>query len=252
MDRRVATFPCVPTETQMCLVGNRYALRVAASRRGEILEAGEAHSLQDNAGYFTLGFATGDRELPEVVVKMLPEGTFGPGAPIFFSSMTTMPFTLTVTDTTTGLVEAYHNEPEAALCGGVDLAFGDASPVPATMRAAPAPVDAGLELLGRPLRAHADGTRDRNRPDDHRPTRSRTDRFGYFSFPAITGDVEFPEVFVKMLDFRWITGGFVLFHAGLTGFDYTLTVTDKVTGTVRTVESPADYCGAVVTLSPSP
>ncbi len=79
-------------------------------------------------------------------------------------------------------------------------------------------------------------------------------RFGYFSFPEVTGDPEFPEVFpevfVKMLDFRFLIGSFALFHAGLTGFDYTLTVTDTENGSVTTHESAGQFCGAVHTLEP--
>ena len=75
------------------------------------------------------------------------------------------------------------------------------------------------------------------------------DRFGYFSLPGFTGDATFPEVFVKMIDFRTITGDFVLFHTGLTSLDYALTVTDQVTGEVRTFESPGDYCGSAVALA---
>ena len=49
---------------------------------------------------------------------------------------------------------------------------------------------------------------------------------------------------MKMVDFRAITGKFLLFYTGLTGLDYTLTVTDSVTGAVRTYESPGDFCGS--------
>ncbi len=56
-----------------------------------------------------------------------------------------------------------------------------------------------------------------------------------------------PEVVVKMVDFSSINGKFWFFHTGLTGFDYTLTVTDTTTGAVRTYESPAPFCGGADT-----
>jgi photosystem II stability/assembly factor-like uncharacterized protein len=64
------------------------------------------------------------------------------------------------------------------------------------------------------------------------------DRFGYFSFPALTGDSRFPEVFVKMADARELPapyGGSVwVFHSALTDLPYTLTVRDTQTGHLRT------------------
>jgi len=70
------------------------------------------------------------------------------------------------------------------------------------------------------------------------------DRWGYFSMPDITGDAALPEVVVKMVDFRAISGKFWVFTTGLTGFNYTLTVTDSTTGAVRTYESTDAFCGA--------
>ena len=70
-----------------------------------------------------------------------------------------------------------------------------------------------------------------------------SERYGFFTLPGFTSDPTLPEVIVKMLDFRSITGNFLLFFTGLTSLDYTLTVTDTVTGAVRRYESPGDYCG---------
>ena len=248
--------PCTASATRLCLVGNRYAVDLLASRRGGgETGSGEARPLSDRAGYFSLPFVTGDSELPEVLVKVLPDGTFGPGAPVFYSSLTTLPFTLTVTDTATGQTESYANASEAPLCGRADIAFGDAAPAPESMgtaKAARADSEDALRLLGGRFEVTLTARHARTGRTATGHGVFRSERFGYFSFPAITGDAEFPEVFVKMLDFRSITGSFLLFHAGLTGFDYTLTVTDTITGAVRTVESAADFCGAVATLSPGP
>ena len=54
---------------------------------------------------------------------------------------------------------------------------------------------------------------------------------------------------MKMIDFTAIPGNFLLFYTGLTNLDYTLTVTDTVTGRVRTFESGEDYCGGAVQLA---
>lgn len=52
--------------------------------------------------------------------------------------------------------------------------------------------------------------------------------FGYFSFPAFTGDASNPEVFVKVLEPS--AGKPWVFYAGLTNLDYTITVRDVAPG----------------------
>ncbi len=80
-------------------------------------------------------------------------------------------------------------------------------------------------------------------------------RHGAFSLPSFTGDPTFPEVVVKMLDATGVPpplGGFFwLFHTGLTDLQYTLTVTDMLTGAVKTYQNdrsdPGKLCGAADT-----
>jgi hypothetical protein len=52
-----------------------------------------------------------------------------------------------------------------------------------------------------------------------------------------------------MIDARAFDGNFWFFHTGLTSLDDTLTVTDSVTGEVRTYESATPFCGAADTES---
>src|SRR5437868_1500826 len=51
------------------------------------------------------------------------------------------------------------------------------------------------------------------------PTVSAT-AFGIFSLPAFTGDLNNPEVFVKIVDGRTVTGTFWVFYGGLTDLEY--------------------------------
>jgi hypothetical protein len=83
---------------------------------------------------------------------------------------------------------------------------------------------------------------------------ARADGFGYFSLPAFTGDPTFPEVFVKMTDATALPGGyFWVFHTRLTDLEYTLTVTDQVTGAVQTYLRDApdgtELCGEADTMA---
>jgi hypothetical protein len=67
----------------------------------------------------------------------------------------------------------------------------------------------------------------------------QTDLLGYFSFPALTNNPSFPEVFVKILDGRPIIGNYWVFWGHLTSLPYVLTVTDNVTGASTQYSVPA-------------
>jgi len=69
------------------------------------------------------------------------------------------------------------------------------------------------------------------------------DRFGYFSFPSLTGDAALPEVFVKMLDASPLPGqGFWLFSTALSNVAYSLVVTDTANGRVQIYDGRS-FCG---------
>jgi photosystem II stability/assembly factor-like uncharacterized protein len=71
---------------------------------------------------------------------------------------------------------------------------------------------------------------------------SQGDRFGYFSLPGYTLDPTFPEVVVKMVDARasaWQS--FWFFYSQLTSLPYVVTITDTVTGQIRSYKS--EGCG---------
>ena len=80
-------------------------------------------------------------------------------------------------------------------------------------------------------------------------------RYGYFSTPDFTGDPDFPEVNVKMVDATTSPppygGAFWFFYSSLTDVQYTLTVTDHASGRVRTYSNaPAgagELCGGADT-----
>ena len=100
-----------------------------AARKDEArYQPGAAHALGDRAGYFGLPSATGDPDLPEIIVKVLGEGAFGqPGAAVFYTSLTTLPYGLTVTDTMTGEQQVYASNRESPMCGGADRAFEESA-----------------------------------------------------------------------------------------------------------------------------
>jgi hypothetical protein len=62
--------------------------------------------------------------------------------------------------------------------------------------------------------------------------------FGYFGFPALTGDADNAEVFVKVLDGRPINGRFWVFYSGLTDLEFALKVRDLESGDSREYTKP--------------
>jgi len=241
------SFPCVAAPGQLCLLGGRYMLEVKA-RSHALWSPGTARALTDRAGYFGFAAVTGDPTFPEIVVKMLPDGALGPGGPaIFHASLTTLPYLLTLTDTVTGQQRFYTGNENAALCGGVDRPFRRAVAAIYRPESAAAPADAALFLLGHrfSIAVHARDPRTGREADGLGVASG--DRWGYFSLPDVTGDPALPEVIVKMVDARTISGKFWFFHTGLTSLDYTLTVTDSENGAVRTYQSPGAFCGSADT-----
>ena len=76
----------------------------------------------------------------------------------------------------------------------------------------------------------------------------QTEEFGWYSLPLFTGNEGNPEVFVKILDGRSVTGHFWVFHSGLTDLGYLLSVTDTETGETRNYRKEAgSACGGFET-----
>jgi hypothetical protein len=203
----------------------------------------------DRFGSFSLPAITGDASLPEVFVKMVDRGPASMPW-VFYGGLTGLAYRLVITDTTTNLAETYENDGDNRFCGGVDATpfFDDGS------EGCPGCWDYvsvhdkssadGLSLLGGRFSITLSAYSARHGRSEPGVVVAQTDRYGYFSLPGFTGDASFPEVHVKMIDYRRLTGKFWIFYTGLTSLDYTLTVRDSVTGATRTYESPGNYCGS--------
>jgi hypothetical protein len=254
---------CTPTANHLCLLGGRYRATVMAQipdwQRNLRVARGSVAQQADRFGSFSFPDFTGDPSFPEVVVKMVDPGT-GRGVWLFHGSLTGLPYILSVTDTATGEIETYTNDPQNHLCGAADTAaFLHEANDPCLGcwdYAMAATVGSGgwmpegngtLSLLGNRFSVTLSAYSARHDRTDPGTAVAGTDRDGYFSLPGFTGDPSFPEVYVKMVDFRAVTGKFWIFYSGLTSLDYTLTVTDSATGAVRVYESAASFCGGADT-----
>jgi photosystem II stability/assembly factor-like uncharacterized protein len=244
--------PCAPADDHLCFFGSRFRVDLTAIdpfTKG----AFAAHAVPGNAqsGYFTFPSLTGDATFPEVMVKMVDATSLpGGGYWVFYAGMTSVLYTLEITDTTTGLSRQYSGEDS---CGGAEVngflpgaSATAGTSTRASLSAAGLASEPDLQLLNGRFRVTLlarNPATDTVAPGQAIP---EDNRFGAFSLPAFTGNPELPEVFVKMLDAGG--GSFLFFYTGLTTLDYAVTVVDTVTETEHTYSSedgdPRRPCGA--------
>jgi len=237
---------CRSGPDRLCLIRAKYQVSVTARdpRTGAPI-TGRPIVEGDQFGYFSFPDVTGDPDFPEVFVKMVNASgqppPYGGHDWVFHSSLTDLDYRLTVLETETGRIRTYEAADSASLtCGRADTsAFARACVAeesPRRISATLTTTGSGgeLSLLGGRFPATLQARDPRTNQIVEGTALARADGFGYFSLPAFTGDPTFPEVFVKMVDATALPGGyFWLFHTGLTDLEYTLTVTDRVTGVIR-------------------
>ncbi|MFA6958649.1 MAG: NHL repeat-containing protein [Thermoanaerobaculia bacterium] len=243
------------TTGAICSISGRFELTITA-RDPRSGATGPGVPLQQNDlfGFFSIPALTGNKGNPEVFVKLLDGRGVNGNFWVFYGGLTDFEYTLTVKDTVSGTTKSY-TKPGGTSNGGFDVGSGvtpescagnvTGTPQPAVP---PAPCSAGSDKLclngGRFKVAVA--ARD-PRTGNQGPGVSipQSDLFGYFSIPALTGNPSNPEVFVKVLDGRVINGYYWIFFSGLTDLEYTMTVTDTETGTVKSyTKAGGSACGA--------
>ncbi|HKF42808.1 MAG TPA: hypothetical protein VKG01_06900, partial [Thermoanaerobaculia bacterium] len=244
--------PCIDAPDRLCLLGAKYrATLTARDRRSGSVVTGYAVREGDRFGYFSFPDVTGDPGLPEVLVKMLDAADapppYGGGVWVFHSSLTDFDYRLTVLETQTGRVRIYDATYSGSLtCGEADTSAFDRAPIgEETSKRAPGAIltaasGAELFLLSGRFRATVLARDPRTGRVEEGTALARANGFGYFSLPGFTADPSFPEIVVKMIDARAQPGGeFWLFHSALTDLEYALTITDLLTGAVRTYAGTA-------------
>lgn len=242
---------CTNMTTQLCLNGNRFSVMLhARDQRSGNEGDGLPHKVNSIFGYFSLPALTGNDQNPEVFVKVVDGRPVNGSFWVFYGGLTDLDYTLTVLDTVTGLGVPFVHDP-GSKCGDFDTGS-----LPAPSSASPQQQSASINssatcaadalcLLENRFRVtlHARDQRS-NHEGDGVPLAGSSDLFGYFSLPALTGDTNNAEVFLKIVDGRGVNGKFWVFYGGLTDLEYTITVTD--TGTNNTVSffhPPGSKCG---------
>ena len=109
------------------LLGGRFEVNLAATDpRTGATTSGTPQALDDDAGYFSLPDFTGRATFPEITVKMADAtaapAPYGGAFWFFYSSLTDVSYTLTVTDHQSHRVRTYTSSSSSAFCGGADTA----------------------------------------------------------------------------------------------------------------------------------
>jgi hypothetical protein len=249
----VKVVPACPSDA-FCALSNRFAVRLrAVDHRTNRAGGGEPRAHNDLFGSFSIPSLTGDAENPEVLVKVLDGRAVNGNFWVFFGGLTDLEYTLTVSDSETGLTTSYR-KPAGSATGGFDVGDGyspescagerDGTSLPVMIPSACGDDPGRLCLEAGAFSVELHARDQRSKAEGRGVAMPQNDISGYFSLPSLTGDEGNPEVFVKVLDGRGVNGYFWLFYSGLTDLEYTVTVTDHRTGERKQYVKPAgSKCG---------
>jgi hypothetical protein len=222
---------------------------------------GQAVALTSDTGYFWF-FSANNVELVIKVVDGRPvNGKFW----VFYGALTNVEYIIEVVDSVTGAVQGYFNPQDTQASNADTSAFGSATtvgtenafqfipmntPVPASGHpmtplselgenavSAACVADALTQCLngGRfQVRVHWDALHQGTSGEGQAvPITSDTGYFWFFSANNI-------ELVIKVVDGRPVNGKFWVFYGALTNVQYTITITDTVTGAVKKYFNPQD------------
>ena len=245
---------CVGGSTTLCLQSGRFKVEVDYVLGGT--RKASVRSYSNEAGFFWFGSSSN----LEVAVKIL-DGRWSAGRWwVFHGALTSLAYTVKVTDTQTGRVTTYNRPATSGTtsCGGADIDTltrsrfepiasgwvefpGGAADIGADadldLTTACSPASTRLCLLGNRFQVEV------TRGSTLQRGVKLTDQSGSFYFFNSSN----PEVPVKILDGRPVNGKFWAFFGSLTNLGYQVKVKDTATGITRTYTSPAPHCGTLDT-----
>ena len=231
---------CQPSSTALCLGRFRVSVEWQATPTGPSQPA-QAMPVTSDSGYFWFFGA----DNVELMVKILDGRSVNGNFWVFYGALSNVGYTVTVEDVQTGNKKTYANPwgrlaseadtaafPAAGLSAPSTLAHSQPSSA-ARQAASPAACSTDPFTLclndGR-FRATVDWQQSADGPSHVAHGVPLTDDTGYFWF---FGSANI-ELVVKVLDGRADNGHFWVFYGALSNIEYTLTVTDTLTGAVQT------------------
>jgi hypothetical protein len=246
--QRFTVATCQADTTGLCLNNGRFRVEVVwTDPRTHNTGAGKAIPRTADTGLFWFF----DPSNVELIVKILDGRSVNGHFWVFYGSLTDVEFVLTVTDTVTGERETYHNPPyhmasmadtaaftpeprsTASRLSAADV-LGETGPGPFP-ETPPATAEESLLHLssGRFIAevAWTDPRTGNSGTGRAVPLTGDTGAFWFFSATNL-------ELVIKVLDGRPVNGAFWVFYGSLSDVEYTLTVTDTVTGARRQYHNP--------------
>jgi hypothetical protein len=260
--------PCTQTATTLCLNDSRFEVEVSWRDSRGRTGVGQAVSITADTGYFWF-FSEANIEL---VIKVLDARSINQKYWVFFGALSSVEYDLTVTDTSNGRSKTYHNplgqfasvgdtgafDPLASPAPGHETVAAQGTPTPpASSAAIQGFIDASVSksaeaftpcqslastlfLNGCRFGLSVDWTDSRGRTGRGVPVQLTNDT-GYFWF---FNDANV-ELVIKVLDARSINDNFWVFYGALSAVQYTMTVTDALTGEIRTYRNPSGTFASV-------
>ncbi|MEO6259110.1 MAG: hypothetical protein ABIP63_02130 [Thermoanaerobaculia bacterium] len=239
--------------TDLCVDGLRYKVSLVAKDPTGKTAQGKALYQTDVFGYFSLAEFTGDAGNPEVFVKVL--GPTAKGPIVFYSGLTNLDYTITVTDLQTGQVfKQYRVTPPPAgsliskgdfdFEGNVSTACADITVTKSQESPGSCVTDGSTLCLLNRFRVTMSAFDDRSGKTVSGQTIPKNSVFGFFSTPGLSNDPSNVEAFVKAINATSFDGHYWIFLGGLTDVQYDIKVVDTVTGKANNYRKPLrSTCG---------
>jgi hypothetical protein len=251
---QIAAVGCQATTNRLCLNNGRFQVEAVwkdfQNNRGN----GKAVALTADTGYFWF-FSP---ENVEAVIKVLDGRGLNNHFWTFYGALSSVEYHLTVTDTQTGAAKRYYNPPGQLASVGDTNGFGPlgafSSKVlePLTLidsRVAPVagpcePTAERLCLNGGRFSVEANWKDFQGKTGTGKAVNLTADTGWFWFFDAAN-----LEVMIKVLDGTSLNGKHWVFYGALSNVEYTLTVTDTVTGKQNTYKNPSGQFGSVADTS---
>jgi ELWxxDGT repeat protein len=245
---------CHPSPEALCLNGGRFRVEIAWRDFTGLEGKGRAVPLTSDSGYFWFF----NEANVEVILKVLDGRGVNGHHWVFYGALSSVEYTILVTDSQTGEVRRYFN-PSGQLASVADTkAFNSSgaadvtAPVIGEIEALPVPAAASgctpaatrLCLNGGRFAVEASWRDFQGNVGTGKalPLASDTGSFWFFNQENV-------EVVLKVLDGRPVNGKFWVFYGALSSVEYTLTVTDTETGAVKEYKNPSGRLASVADTS---
>jgi ELWxxDGT repeat protein len=246
---------CQPSEEALCL-GGRFRVEAFWRDFQGHFGSGKAVALTTDTGYFWF-FNPAN---VEVVLKVLDGQGVNGHHWVFYGALSTVEYTLTVTDTQTGAARRYVNPPSRLGSVADTIAFGPLGAIGSNLSTGPSAAEwepltevrttvaapcvesaTRLCLQGGRFAVEAAWRDFQGNTGAGQAVPLAGGDTGYFWF----FNQDNVEVVLKVLDGRPLNDKFWVFYGALSSVQYTLTVTDTQTGKVKKYENPSGRLASV-------